>query len=192
MIERYSYVMDCINECRPKTIADIGVWNGRRSAQIIRRARELSSVIQYYGFDLWEDLTDEQWKSIEFTSPKQKPSYEEARQVIQEAAGSNSWTLIKGNTRETLPNANLPSIDFAFIDGGHSLETIDSDWKHISCLLHEGSIVLFDDYWHGRLDAGCCCLIDGLESKYNTQILGLDIVGPLRISMAKVTLRKNK
>lgn len=192
MIQRYSYVINCIDECRPRTIADIGVWNGKRSAQIIRRARELSLGVRYYGFDLWEELTDEQWKNIELTSPKQRPSYEDAKRLVQEAAGTDSWTLIKGNTRETLPNANLPPIDFAFIDGGHSLETIDSDWKNISRLLHENSIVLFDDYWHGRLDAGCCCLIDSLGSNYNTHILGLDVVGSLRISMAKVTLRKNK
>jgi len=91
---------------------------------------------------------------------------------------------------------NLPLGDFFFIDGGHSLETIDSDWKNCKRLMHDRSIIVLDDYWHGNYKQGCASLIDTLGVDYRCHLLGLDIVDgknnpPLVISLAKVQLRKD-
>jgi predicted O-methyltransferase YrrM len=62
-------------------------------------------------------------------------------------AGINA-NLIQGNTRITLP-AHEGEYDFAFIDGGHSVETIRSDWENVKRLMKPGGVVVFDDYYEG-------------------------------------------
>ena len=66
-------------------------------------------------------------------------------------AGINA-ELIQGNTRETLPDYNGEEFDFAFIDGGHSIETIQSDWENVKRLMRPGGLVVFDDYYEGPID----------------------------------------
>ena len=58
---------------------------------------------------------------------------------------------------KTLPEVskNLPQMDFIYIDGGHSLETIKNDWDYTKNLMHKGTIVLFDDYWQNKIDGIC-------------------------------------
>ena len=79
--------------------------------------------------------------------------------------------LIQGNTHETLPkfvedNKDL-KIDFVFIDGGHSFETVESDWNNIQNIIDENSVVIFDDYWYPPNGAeptfGCNRVIDALD-----------------------------
>mgnify|MGYP001457844067 CR=1 FL=1 len=50
--------------------------------------------------------------------------------------------------------------DLVFIDGGHSEETVASDWENVKHLLHEKSVVYFDDYpnW------GIGPVVDGIDS----------------------------
>jgi hypothetical protein len=51
-------------------------------------------------------------------------------------------------------------MDLIFIDGGHRLETVWSDWLGVQPLLDENTLVRFDDYWN-REQAGCKTLVDG-------------------------------
>jgi hypothetical protein len=37
-------------------------------------------------------------------------------------------------------------MDLIFIDGGHSEETVGSDWANCEPLMHDQTIVYFDDY----------------------------------------------
>jgi hypothetical protein len=62
-------------------------------------------------------------------------------------------------------------MDFIFIDGGHSLKTIESDWRYAQVVMDPNAIVNFYDYWN-RSDAGCKALIDALDgAKFNVEIL---------------------
>ncbi len=38
------------------------------------------------------------------------------------------------------------SLDFVYIDGGHSYETVNSDWENVQKIMHPKTIVVFDDY----------------------------------------------
>lgn len=57
-------------------------------------------------------------------------------------------TLVKGNTRETLATFNEP-VDFVWLDGGHSVETVRSDWENVKRCLMPEAVVLLDDYYTG-------------------------------------------
>ena len=88
-------------------------------------------------------------------------------------------------------------MDLIFIDGGHSLETIASDWRWASQLMHNKTAVIFDDYWLDRTDAGCKSTVDGIDrSEYRVKIWPLvdkfeeTKFGPLKIKLAVVRKRK--
>lgn len=110
-----------------------------------------------------------------------------------EKTGANIF-LYKGNTKEILPKVvkELPKMDFVFIDGGHSLDTIKSDWNNVQKLMHNSTIVIFDDYYHNREDVGCQKIIKGIDKNfYEVEILPIkDIfkskLGILEISFVQV------
>ena len=54
--------------------------------------------------------------------------------------------LIQGDTREILEELPLESIEFVFLDGGHSYETVMNDLKILERKLKTNAIILCDDY----------------------------------------------
>ena len=56
--------------------------------------------------------------------------------------------------------------------GGHSLETIANDWRYASRLMHPKTVLVFDDYWPGRTDAGAKVTVDDIDkSQYDVKCL---------------------
>ena len=80
-------------------------------------------------------------------------------------------TLIKGNTRETLAQFNEP-VDFVWLDGGHSVETIRSDRNNVKRVLAPGAEVWFDDYFTFGPDTtrwGCNEIVKDLKHEIHFQ-----------------------
>lgn len=184
--------MQQITICKPKFILEIGVFEGVHAKQMIECAQKFSKNVIYYGFDLFEDYTKE-IKKIE-GSKAGNPIYSEIKKNLERTGAIIN--LYKGFTRDTLPKfvrEEGPLIDFIFIDGGHSLETIANDWFWCLKLMHKQTIVIFDDYWHNRLDFGCKKLIDNISQissliKFKAQILEpTDIFPDRKINFVKVT-----
>ncbi len=138
MTSRYEYIHHAVREAKPKAILEVGTWDGRRALAMLN----LSPESKYYGFDLFEDATPQTDKE-EFNVKKHNLMSE-----VYERLTGFDVTLFKGNTRETLKNFNEP-IDFVWLDGGHSVETIRSDWENIKRCLTKDAIVFFDDYFEG-------------------------------------------
>ena len=174
MITQYDHLFAAVEACRPRRILEIGTWNGEHGAQMIRIAQRFNPAIEYWGFDLFAHCP-------EYELPKQPPPMSAALATLQ-ATGATVH-LVEGNTRETLAVQwrSLPPMDFIFIDGGHSLETITSDWKYCSKLLHAKTVVMFDDYYPDRTDAGAKPLIDRLvpDSRYAVKIIQPPIKYPV-------------
>jgi len=171
---------------------EIGVWTGERSRKMILLALKFrdDNQINYYGFDLFETMDEEKFKK---EISKQPPSLLEVENKPKQI--STNIHLFKGDTLKILPDVykNLPKMDLVFIDGGHSLETIDNDWLYVSKLLHRGSVVIFDDYWPNRTDAGAKETVDSISRlEYHVEILPVTDhfsdtpFGPLTIQLAKV------
>ncbi len=190
---RYHHLFDTIREIKAERILEVGVWNGKRAVEMIQEACSVGSHVEYFGFDLFEDLGVQGYQS---ELSKMPPTEEHVRALLEQT--SAKITLYRGNTLETLPKAvgSLPSMDFIFIDGGHSVETIASDWKYIQSCMNEKTVVIFDDYWRNREDAGCKAVVDAVDTNlYRVEILPeIDVFnnsdfGRLEISFAKVTKR---
>ena len=169
---------------------EIGTYDGKHALEMIQLAKKFhGNQVEYYGFDLFGMMNN---AILEKEAAKQPIT----RQETLEKLGKTKCkiTLFKGFTRKSLPqNINkLPKMDLIFIDGGHSIQTIQNDWLFSQKLMHQDSIVVFDDYWN-RDKAGCKTVIRDIDrSKYRVEILPitdwfLKPDGILKINMVMVS-----
>ncbi|MFT7644522.1 MAG: putative O-methyltransferase YrrM [Candidatus Paceibacteria bacterium] len=189
--KRYHHLFDEVVKNKAATILEVGTWNGVRALQMIETAQKnTSETINYIGFDLFEDLTNEIFLR---ELSKKPPSQNDVEQKLLKT-GANI-TLIKGNTLETLPEyiKNAPKVDFIFIDGGHDVATIQSDWDCVNKLMHDETVVIFDDYWRNRKTESAGPTVDTIDTDiYNVEILpeidkfDNSDFGRLEISFARV------
>ena len=169
--KRYNQLYSLIDQIHPKNIMEIGTWRGERAKSMIIRAQKYSPSqnIFYYGFDLFEDISP---AILNEEISKQPPAMEKVKNDLNKT-GANI-ALYKGNTKKVFPEviSSLPKMDFIFIDGGHSLETIQNDWDYASRLIHSGTVVIFDDYWPDRQDAGAKPIVDAINKYlYEVKVL---------------------
>lgn len=125
--------------------------------------------ITYYGFDLFEEMTKDKFEEELSKFP---PAQDEVLQKLKQT-GANI-RLYKGNTLITLPRVadSLPKMDFIFIDGGHSIQTIENDWCYAQELMGENTIVIFDDYYFDKNDVGAKTVVDKIDrTRFSVEIL---------------------
>lgn len=162
---------------------EVGTWNGDRACVMAEEALKHHSAFHYWGFDLFEEATAE-INAAEFNTK----SVNTCDAVNQKLAGFSrshsgfSFELIKGNSQLTLHSAQestwknpddgsinqLRSADLVFIDGGHSVDTIASDYS----VLKQARVILFDDYYTRDANGdcpdtekvGCNKLVDQLDA----------------------------
>jgi predicted O-methyltransferase YrrM len=173
---RYRYLEELVERHGCRRFMEIGTGKGDSAVRMIEAAarRWDRSEIEYYGFDLFE-LLDREVAQKELT--KIPPPMEDVQRRL-ETTGARI-RLFRGNTNETLWAAAeaLPTMDFVFIDGGHSIETIENDWHGVQGLMHERTVVLFDDYYADRLDMGARHLVESLDSsEYRVKVLPIQDV----------------
>lgn len=148
---RYDQLNEIIAQTKPSAIAEIGTWNGVRAMQMAEEALKHKEKVHYVGFDLFEDATaetDERELNV-----KPHCSFDEVTAVLaefQKAHPGFTFELVKGNTRETLKEmTDRP--DMVFIDGGHSVETIRSDFENM-----QGTpVIVMDDFYTPDEDGKC-------------------------------------
>lgn len=186
--QRYKNLILEINACKPKTIIEIGTWIGDHAKEMIETALKHVGRVYYFGFDLFEHITDKQ--ITEENSKQVKAEYLQVLSKLQKINNAHV-SLIMGNTKETLANQPAQLIDFIFIDGGHSLETIESDWKNIQKFIHDKTVIIFDDYYDKDDTKGCRKLIHALSlDKWRIDFLQpIDQFDGFTVQMIKVTKR---
>tara|TARA_A100001011_G_scaffold230594_1_gene238664 strand:- start:3251 stop:3913 length:663 start_codon:yes stop_codon:yes gene_type:complete len=168
--KRYAFLLNSIFKRKPKSILEIGVYNGNRAVEMIETAKIFNKDIIYYGFDLFEDF----YKNKKLLKNELSKNPLSKKKIINKLSNFEKIKLIKGNTISTLHKfvKSKKEIDFAFIDGGHSLNTIKKDWKNINKLMSENSLVIFDDYYEliskKKINAGCNKVINSLPKKKYT------------------------
>ena len=143
--KRYSNLLINILINKPKSILEVGVYNGKRALEMIQAAKIFNSKINYYGFDLFEDFKQKILKKEHSKIPNS------LKEIKKKLTHHGNIKLYKGFTSQTLPKFVKKKIlvDFIFIDGGHAIKTIQNDWKYCSKIMNKNSIVIFDDYYLG-------------------------------------------
>lgn len=147
--KRYKQLADMIRHYKPKTIVETGTWNGGRAIEMALAAFENTDKVHYVGFDLFEEATEESDKyEMNSKAHNMVEAVELRLNDFKEAMKAKNkkftFELHKGDSKETVPACKaVKKADFAYIDGGHSYETVKADYENLKHI----PINVFDDYF---------------------------------------------
>ncbi len=171
-MKRYGQLLELIDQFKPQSIIEIGVWNGANAIRMIKQAAKHHPKIHYIGYDLFTEATPET-DEREFNVKSHNHRLNVLMQMREAVGADHRIELIQGDTRQTLK----PSVaDFVFIDGGHSVETIKSDYE----ALKDSRIVVLDDFYRDGPDInryGCNSLTTEILDR---QLKLLPIADPVK------------
>ena len=155
-------LLELISIHKPKKILEIGVLEGVTSRNICELLRNIhTDKFTYSGIDLF-GTDKEQNNKKEFTPLSNKYSnplkYIYFNYILRENPNSIESVknflkkfgklifLYKGYSHNVLKKIDLSDLDFVFLDGGHTYETVKSDLMILLNKMKKNSIILCDDY----------------------------------------------
>lgn len=160
MTKRFNYIFDYLKNNYCESVLEIGVFKGDTAKTMLEVS--LNKDIKYTGIDLFEDLTDNTGRT-ENINIKEIGRPLSVSQTYAKL-GNKNVRLLKGFSRDILPKLQNEKFDLIFIDGGHSYQTVKSDFINCLNLIKENGIIFIDDYTEEPNKAGIKKFIDGLGS----------------------------
>jgi hypothetical protein len=129
-----------LNSQQVRGMAEIGVWKGDFSEFMLRGCSYLD---RYYMIDPWANLPD--WnKPFNVASEMFDEVYQEM--LVKTDFASEKRIILRGRTKDVLKHIPDESLDFAYIDGDHTLRGITIDLIRILPKVKEGGIIGGDDF----------------------------------------------
>jgi len=156
--------LSLVEEYKPKNVLEIGVFCGVTSRNICELLKtNFGSDFRYYGLDLFGSTKTSSVDEIEpkflenqkFSNPLKTLYYNfikkenlNSKISVQNFLKkfSQNIELIEGDTRVTLEKVPLSEIDFVFLDGGHSYDTVLSDLQKLYDNMKNNSKIVCDDF----------------------------------------------
>ena len=156
--------LSLVEEYKPKNVLEIGVFCGVTSRNICELLKtNFGSDFRYYGLDLFGSTKTSSIDEIEpkflenqkFSNPLKTIYYNfikkenlNSKISVQNFLKkfSQNIELIEGDTRVTLEKVPLSEIDFVFLDGGHSYDTVLSDLQKLYDNMKNNSKIVCDDF----------------------------------------------
>lgn len=144
--DRHDFWAKLLKELGSTTAAEIGVWKGDFAAHILK---ECAALQRYYMIDPWRRLDD--WnKPANVDDALFEDIYAEAMSKTQFA--EERITVLRGTTSEVIDAIPDDTLDFAYIDGDHTLKGIAIDLIRAYAKVKPGGVVGGDDFsaniWH--------------------------------------------
>jgi hypothetical protein len=127
-------------------MVEVGVWKGDFAKQVLEQCEFID---QYYMIDPWTNLAD--WnKPLNVNRGEFDSVYAEAMEKT--AFASKKIVVLRGRTKEVIDRIEDKSIDFAYIDGDHTLRGITIDLIKLLPKVKEFGFIGGDDFinnpWH--------------------------------------------
>ena len=156
--------LSLVEEYKPKNVLEIGVFCGVTSRNICELLKtNFGSDFRYYGLDLFgstktssvDEIEPKFLKNQKFSNPLKTIYYNfikkenlNSKISVQNFLKkfSQNIKLIEGDTRVTLEKVPLSEIDFVFLDGGHSYDTVLSDLQKLYDNMKNNSRIVCDDF----------------------------------------------
>ncbi len=181
--------LEQLNKYKPKNFLEIGVFCGvtaRNTCDYLHSVH--GNEFKYTGIDLFggskKNLKDEIepsfLKNQKFSNPLKNIYYNYITRENLNSLASNkkllqkyekNIQLIAGDTNEVLKKIDLSSIDFVFLDGGHSYDTVLNDLEIIyKSLKNKNKVILCDDYGEESLIKDVKNAIDDFTKTNNIKI----------------------
>jgi len=135
-MDRISYWAEFINRHGIKTAAEVGVWKGEFAAAILSRCPQIE---RYYLIDPWARLDD--WNKP-LNSDDLERAYRDTMEKMRPFG--ERVVVLRGRTRDVAHR--LPELDFAYVDGDHTLRGITIDLINIWPKIRQGGWLGGDDF----------------------------------------------
>ena len=144
---------------KPKKFLEIGIFQGVTARNICELLYKIhDNNFKYIGvdkFDLDEKTNNEIIPSNNFKNPLKQFYYQ---YIIKENPYSlksvknllkkfdKNIEIIKGDSKIVLPKIDLSDINYVFLDGGHSYDTVINDLINCKIVVENNGVILCDDY----------------------------------------------
>ena len=129
-----------VGETGAATVAEIGVYRGQFAAKLLDGC---PGIATYYMIDPWRNLAD--WnKPANKTDEVFEKFYAEAMERTD--AHEAKRVVLRGTTTEVIDQIPDGSLDFAYIDGDHTLRGITVDLIKVFPKIREGGWIGGDDF----------------------------------------------
>ena len=157
--------LERLSNYNPKNVLEIGVFCGvtaKNTCDFLYKSN--GNDFTYTGIDLFgsnqsdkrDEIKPNFLKDQKFSNPLKNIYYnyilkenlnsiESVQKLLQEY--SQNIKLIAGDTNKVLKEIDLQKIDFVFLDGGHSYETVINDLSILyESMKDQKKVILCDDY----------------------------------------------
>lgn len=142
--DRKSIIIKHIKINQPLNILEIGVHKGGFAIRMLNQLSKSNLAnTSYTGVDLFAEMQTKQNHKAEISM--WPGSRNDVLKKIKNSAPGAKINLVQSTSYEFLVN-DKNKYDLIFIDGGHSYETVKSDWELSSKLLNDQGVVFFDDF----------------------------------------------
>ena len=157
--------LERLSNHNPRSVLEIGVFCGVTARNICDFLNKTNkNNFKYIGVDLFGNNQNNKKDEIEptflknqkFSNPLKNIYY---NYILKENLNSiesiskllknynNNIRLIEGDTNKVLKNLDLKNVDFTFLDGGHSYQTVINDLTILyDAMKDKRKIILCDDY----------------------------------------------
>ena len=124
----------------PDSAAEIGVWKGDFAKVILSN---FSNLTKYYMIDPWAHLPD--WnKPFNVDDHTFEDVYAEA--LLKTEFAASRRVVLRGRTSAVIDEIPDQSLDFAYIDGDHTLRGITMDLIQVLPKIKDGGLIGGDDF----------------------------------------------
>ena len=144
---------------KPKNFLEVGVFHGVTARNVCELLYKIHKFdFKYIGLDLFGESAENKneiipsakfnniLKKIYFKYILQQDPYSiEAVSDLLKKFKQNVH-LIKGNSNRLLQKIDMSKIDYVFLDGGHTYETVKNDLHYSKPVLDNNGTILCDDY----------------------------------------------
>jgi len=129
-----------VNATQARTVAEIGVFRGEFAEQVLR---DCAGIETYYMVDPWRRLED--WNK---PANRDDDVFERFYRKAMErtAAHEAKRVVLRGKTTEVVDRIPDGALDFAYVDGDHTLRGITIDLVKVLPKLRDGGWLGGDDF----------------------------------------------
>ena len=138
--DRFVFWAQFLQRAHLRTVAEIGVYRGAFAEAVLRTCDDIE---RYYMVDPWKHL--ENWNK------PANASDEEFTTIMQDALQRTEFTanrriVLRGRVSEVIDEIPDRSLDFAYIDGDHTLRGITLDLHLVTPKIKPGGFIGGDDF----------------------------------------------
>ena len=185
-IKNGNLLLNLINVNKPLHFLEIGVLEGATSRNVCELMNKINKGhFKFTGIDLFgENIESNNRKeftpiSYKMSNPfkwfyfkiilRMNPNSIECVNFLLKNF-KKSINLYKGYSDKILNKIDLKDVDFVFLDGGHSYETVRKDLNILKSKLNDGAIIVCDDY--NILEYGVKRAVDEFKNEHDFKDLG--------------------